>query len=58
MARYGKPQLVEGNDARNALAVITKTVGHMKAVGVDLSEDIVDECTNKEECEWKCVAAL
>lgn len=61
VAKYGKPQKVEGKDAKVTLEVIEKTVDYMKNVvlegGVDLSEDIVGECTNKEECE-SCLCCL
>jgi hypothetical protein len=57
VSRYGKTQKVEGKDAAKTLEVIEKTVDYMKNVvfagGVDVSEDIVGECTNKEECEFK-----
>jgi len=52
VTKYGKPQNVEGKDAKATLEVIQKTVDYMKNVvlmgEIDLDEAIVGECTNKE----------
>lgn len=62
VANYGKPQKVEGKDAAETLEVVRRTVDYMKNVvlegGVDLSEDIVGECRNKEECEFVCCCPI
>jgi hypothetical protein len=60
VAEYGEPQKVEGKDAKETLEVIRKTVDYMKNVVyaegyMDLSQDIVSECTNKENCEFEII---
>ena len=59
VTKYGKPQNVEGKDAKATLEVIQKTVDYMKNVvlmgEIDLDEAIVGECTNKESCEFTIV---
>ena len=59
VTKYGKPQNVEGKDAKATLEVIQKTVDYMKNVvlmgEIDLDEAIVGECTNKESCEFTFV---
>lgn len=46
---------MEGDKAEETLEVVRKTVDYMKNVvfggKIDLDENIVGECTNKEECE-------
>ncbi|KAL9179342.1 hypothetical protein ACHAXT_008632 [Thalassiosira profunda] len=55
VAKYGKPQKVEGKDAPKTLEVIRKTVEYMQNdifgsdATHDLSEEILAECTNREE---------
>lgn len=56
VTKYGEPQEVEGKDAKATLEIIQKTVDYMKNVvlmgEIDLDEEIVGECTNKESCEF------
>ncbi|KAL9179325.1 hypothetical protein ACHAXT_008615 [Thalassiosira profunda] len=55
VAKYGKPQRVEGKDAPKTLEVVRKTVEYMQndiygsSATHDLSEEILAECTNREE---------
>ena len=58
VAAYGMPQRVEGAESAKTFDVIRKTVDYMKNVvhvensAVNLKKEIVDECTNKEGCEF------
>lgn len=55
VAKYGKPQQVEGSNSEETLEVISKTVAYMEneVYGENpthtLSEEVLNDCTNREE---------